>query len=230
MDRGNRAAPMLIAHRGGNSRRALRAALAADVDWLETDVWLHYGRLVARHDRSIWRLPLTYGRRSLALHLAPALVLSQVLDEARAHGRRVLIDLKGSAAGLPGEIARLLVRRDALDSAALCGQHWAALEAARTVEPRVEVVYSLGRPEHLTAYLARLRAGTAPTTTSCFHGLLTAERVRELKDAGATILAWTVDREERARELLSWGVEGITSNRYRMLAGLRADLPGADPR
>lgn len=217
----SQANPILVAHRGGNSQRAMAAAFTAGVDWLETDVWWHYGRLVARHDRSIWRLPLTYGRRSLALQLAPALVLEQVLDAARAHGVRVLIDLKGSAPRLPQEIVRLLARKDALQSAALCGQAWAALDAARASEPNVELIYSLGRPDHLAEYLERIRDGTAPTTTSCYHGLLTQARVRSLKDAGATIIAWTVDSEPRARELLGWGVDGITSNRYEMLAGLR---------
>ena len=74
------ARPVTVAHRGGNSRQALRAALTAQVDWIEADIWLHYGRLVARHDHQLWRLPITYNRRSIGLQLAPSIVLDTLID------------------------------------------------------------------------------------------------------------------------------------------------------
>ncbi|MGE0542407.1 MAG: glycerophosphodiester phosphodiesterase [Dehalococcoidia bacterium] len=213
--------PIRIAHRGGNSGSLLREALAAGVDWIEADIRLHYGRLVARHDRSIWRLPITYSRRSVALHLAPAIVLDTLLDATQATPTRVLIDLKGGHARLPDALIRVLRSHDAFDHVALCGQEWALLDRAGALDPRVEVIYSLGTPAHLYRYLARRRDGAAPPTTSCFHGLLTPARVAALKDAGSTIIAWTVDAEERAHQLLEWGVDGITSNRLGLLGRLR---------
>jgi len=214
--------PIRIAHRGGNSRSLLRKALAANVDWIEADIWLHYGRLVARHDRALWRLPITYSRRSISLILAPAIVLDTLLHATQSTLTRVLIDLKGQHDRLPDALVRMLRTRDAFGRVALCGQEWAPLDRARALDPRVEVVYSLGKPEHLQRYLARRRDGTAPPATSCFHGLLTPASVDALKDAGSTIIAWTVDSEERARQLLDWGVDGITSNRFAMLNRLRA--------
>jgi glycerophosphoryl diester phosphodiesterase len=67
------------------------------------------------------------------------------------------------------------------------------------------------------SYLARRRDGTAPPSISCFHRLLMPATIDALKEAGSTIFAWTVDSEPRARQLLAWGVDGITSNRLEML-------------
>jgi glycerophosphoryl diester phosphodiesterase len=212
--------PIRIAHRGGNSRSRLREALAVGVDWIEADIRLHYGRLVARHDRSIWRLPITYRRWSVALHLAPAVVLDTLLHATQGTATRVLIDLKGGHPRLPDALVGVLRSRDDFARVALCGQEWALLDRARALDPRVELIYSLGKPEHLPRYLARRRDGTAPQIISCFHGLLTPARVAGLKEAGSAIIAWTVDAEERAHQLLDWGVDGITSNRLTMLRRL----------
>ncbi|MGH2601363.1 MAG: glycerophosphodiester phosphodiesterase, partial [Dehalococcoidia bacterium] len=195
----------------------MRRALAAGVDWIEADIWLHYGRLVARHDPTLWRLPITYSRGSLSLVLAPAMVLDTLVRATAQTATRVLIDLKGENVDLPARLVDALRTRGALHRAALCGQKWEPLDVARALEPELAVVFSLGRPEHLDAYLVRRRDDTAPPVASCYHGLLTPATVASLKEAGTTIIAWTVDSQARAQQLLLWGVDGITSNRYTML-------------
>lgn len=209
--------PIRVAHRGGNSRVRLQHALNAGVDWIEADIWLHYGRLVARHDRSLWRLPITYSRRSVSLILAPEIVLDTLLQATQRTTSRVLIDLKGRPAGLPDALVSAIRRDDAFERTALCGKEWAALDRARALDARASVVFSLATPDHLHQYLARRRDGSAPPGASCHHRLLTPATVDALKSAGSTILAWTVDSEARARQLLSWGVDGITSNRLDLL-------------
>jgi glycerophosphoryl diester phosphodiesterase len=209
--------PIRIAHRGGNNRPLLRRALAAGVDWIETDIWLHYGRLVARHDRSLWRLPIMYSRRSVSLMLAPEIVLDSLLDATRDTSTRVLIDLKGRSRILPDALVSALDLRNAFDRAALCGKDWVSLDRARALDPRTDVFFTLETTNHLDVYLARRRDGTAPPSASCFHRLLTPATVDALKESGSTIVAWTVDSEPRARQLLAWGVDGITSNRLDML-------------
>src|SRR5687767_811478 len=93
--------PVRIAHRGGNGRMALRAALAAQVDWLEVDVWWHHGRIVARHDAALWRLPVTYGRKRIGLMPLRPITLDELLDAVEGTDTRLLLDLKGIAAALP---------------------------------------------------------------------------------------------------------------------------------
>ncbi len=45
------------------------------------------------------------------------------------------------------------------------------------------------------------------------HNVLTAERVKVLKNAGLHILVYTVNKPERARELLGWGVDCICTDK-----------------
>lgn len=219
--------PFLVAHKGGNSRNALRRALAAEVDWIEVDVWLHYGRLLARHDPTLWRLPLTYSRRAVKLHLGPALDLDRLIERTAEAGAFLLVDLKGPHPALAEQVVAALRRHEVTHRAALCGQEWGPLERAREMGDDVQVLFSLGRPEHLDRFLVRCRAGDAPSLTSCSHRILDAGRVERLRAAGARILAWTVDNENRARTLLGWGVSGITSNNYAMLARIRAEREAA---
>ena len=44
------------------------------------------------------------------------------------------------------------------------------------------------------------------------HTALTAEIIKELHDEGITVNCWTVDDPERACELISWGIDYITTN------------------
>ncbi len=213
--------PLLVAHRGGNSRVALRSALAAGVDWLEVDVWWHYGRVVARHDPAVWRLPLTYHRRRVALAMHRPLTLDRLLDAVDGSRVRLLLDLKGTDQRLPAALVETLRRRDALERAALCTQDWGPLDVAYHLEPRLARCFSLGRPEHLEAFARRLADGTAPHWISINHRLLTAERVAAFCDQSVTLIAWTVNDLGRARELAGWGVHGITSDSLALLRGLR---------
>ncbi len=217
--------PLLVAHRGGNGWLALRRALAAGVDWLEADVWWQAGRVVARHDPTLWRLPLTYSRYRLGLAPIPTLTLEHLLDAVAGTGVRLLLDLKGDAPELPQAIVATLARRDAFAQAALCGQEWGPLDSARTLDPRVQVLFSLGQERHIPAYLARLADGSAPGAASVNHRLLTPPLVAALKERGVTILAWTVNDPTRARALLAWGVDGITSDSLRLLRYLRVPPP-----
>ena len=210
-----------MAHRGGNSRRRLRAAVAAGVDWLEVDVWWHFGRIVARHDPAVWRLPVTYGRWRVALAPLRLITLDELLDTVAGTPIRLLLDLKGMAAELPGALATALQRRDALTRAALCGQEWGPLDAARRVAPGLQAFFSLGREEHVPAYLDRLAAGAAPPLVSINHRLLTPDRVADLHRHGVTMIAWTVNHPARAHDLVSWGVDGITSDSLGLLRSLR---------
>jgi glycerophosphoryl diester phosphodiesterase len=217
--------PVLVAHRGGNARPALRAALAAPVDWLEVDVWWHFGRVVARHDAAVWRLPVTYSRRRVGLAPLRPITLDELLEVVEGTPLRLLLDLKGIDPRLPRALVAVLRRRGALSRAALCGQEWGPLDAARALEPAMQVFFSLGREEHLPAYLRRLEVGSAPPLISIRHTMLSPECVADLHRRGVTIFSWTVNDPTRARELVAWDVDGIISDSLPLLAGLRRPNP-----
>lgn len=217
--------PARIAHRGGNTRTALRTALAGRVDWLETDVWLERGRIVARHDPRLWRLPLSYHHRRVRLLPLRPLTLDLLLRAVSRTGTRLLVDLKGVDRGLPAALAAALREPALRDSVAVCTQNWRPLDELHGRDPAVPLVFSLGRPEHIPAYLGRLAAGTAPPVISIDHRLLTEERIREFQGLGVQMIAWTVNDPVRARELERWGVDGITSDSAAVLEQLGRAAP-----
>ncbi|MCX7115849.1 MAG: glycerophosphodiester phosphodiesterase [Gammaproteobacteria bacterium] len=52
----------------------------------------------------------------------------------------------------------------------------------------------------------------ACTSIHACHRILTAERVKEMKDAGFAVLSYTVNRKGLAQKLLSWGVSAVFSD------------------
>src|SRR5579885_1519857 len=146
---------MRIAHRAGNDRTALQRAIEAGVDWIEIDLWYAWGRLVARHERGVWRLPVVYDKWHVRLLRERLLGLDDLI-EITAGGPRLFIDLKGTSPRLPEAVVRTLRRQGACDRAAVCGQYWPPLDAVGAAEPRIRVFHSLGRPEHVRLHLARM--------------------------------------------------------------------------
>ena len=207
-----------IAHRAGNSRRSLQAAVAAGADWLETDLWYQYGRLVARHERAIWRLPLVYDSWRLRAHFRP-LYLQEILELAGS-GPGLFLDFKGSHTPLAEAVVAALRRLDAVERTAVCGQHWPSLDEIARVEPGIRLFYSLGRREQLQALRRRIEAGFSPTGVSIGRWLVTESVLAELHERGLQVFVWTVNDSEEAAQLAAWGVDGITSDRLEVLAGL----------
>jgi hypothetical protein len=173
-----------IAHRAGNDRAALRQAIDARVDWIEVDLWYAWGRLVARHERGVWRLPVVYDKWHVRL-LRERLLSLDDLIEMTAGGPQLFIDLKGTSPRLPAAIVRTLQRHRACDRAAVCGQYWPPLDAIGSAEPRIRVFHSLGRPEHVRLHLARMSGQTRSHGVSVAHWLLTPEVVADGESAGA---------------------------------------------
>ncbi len=44
------------------------------------------------------------------------------------------------------------------------------------------------------------------------HSILNRKRVKEIKDYGRYVLAYTVNSHEKANQLYSWGVDALFSN------------------
>ncbi|HLZ73098.1 MAG TPA: glycerophosphodiester phosphodiesterase [Dehalococcoidia bacterium] len=208
-----------IAHRAGNDRDALSKAIEARVDWIEVDLWYAWGRLVARHERGVWRLPVVYDKWHVRL-LHERLLDLDALIERTAGGPNLFLDLKGTSSRLPDAIVRTLQRHGACERAAVCGQYWPPLDAVVAAEPRIRVFHSLGRPEHVVQHLRRLERDTVSHGVSAAHWLLTPEIVGRLRQDGRQLFAWTVNDESRASTLVEWGADGVISDRLDLLAGL----------
>ncbi len=106
--------PLIVAHRAGNHLDKLAEAFALGVDYAETDVWLHRGRLEVRHEKTLGPLPLLYDRGRLFPGWKPRLLLRDVLQAALGQGK-LFLDLKGAEPALPGAVASAIEQAGAED-------------------------------------------------------------------------------------------------------------------
>jgi glycerophosphoryl diester phosphodiesterase len=207
-----------IAHRHGNERLPLASAIAAGVDWIEVDLWYSFGRLVARHERGLWRLPIVYDSWTLKTNFRP-LYLDEIISSS-AGGPGLFLDFKGTHRPLPSAVVEALRRTGEVERSAVCGQFWRPLDEIGRLEPRIRLFYSLGREEHVQRFLARLAQGLQPAGVSIAKWLLNAELGERLAGYGLEIFAWTVNEPAHALQLIEFGATGIISDDLDLLAGL----------
>jgi glycerophosphoryl diester phosphodiesterase len=193
----------VIAHRAGNSPEgSARAQASADV--LEIDVHLHRGRLVVRHAKRI------VGTRRLweRWYLLPARTTVPTLEDALGWigpGSPLWVDCKGPGAlGLP---SRVLAAAGPERQVTLSGKAWWVLARGRG-RPRVRIVRSAGnRFEALL--LRRLPSRVDLDGVALHERLLDADQVARLSGRFGPVFTWGVHDEQRARQLVEWGVDGL---------------------
>lgn len=204
--------PAFIAHGAGNSERLAREAIADSADFLEVDLWVHDGRFEARHERAAYPLPFLFEKWYLRRIPRVPFGLAELLKETAGRAR-IFLDLKNG-----GATAAALVRRS-LDEAgggtelAASAQQWDILRAIHEVAPEVDLFYSIDVRAKLDLFASVIDRDVRPRGISCRHELLSEGAVAALHDRGVAVVAWTVDDVERAHELASWGVDGITTHR-----------------
>lgn len=217
--------PITIAHRAGNHLDTLREALDAGVDYVEADVWSYRGRLEVRHEKTAGPLPILWDRWSLKPLWTPRPSLEEVLAATGGRGR-LLLDLKGGAKDLAQDVARAVTQAGAAGSIAASGQ-WPHLDRLGKLLPLAPRFYAVGSRRRLRALRPRLEKREI-AGVSIDSRILTAEMVRELKEAGvATVVTWAVETPEAVRQLLAWGVDGVSSDSLDLLVAIRDGRIGA---
>lgn len=212
--------PLTIAHRAGNRLDRLGEALAAGVDYAEADLWLYRGRLEVRHEKTAGPLPILWDRWLLKPGWTRRLSLEELLA-AIGDGGRLLLDLKGRDEGLAEALAKALERAGAVDSVAFTSPTWSYLDRLSELLPEVTRFYTIGSLQRLAALRPRLERREI-ARVAIDSRMLTAEIVAELGRAEVeTITTWAVETPEKAREVLAWGVRGITSDSLPLLVALR---------
>ncbi|MEO9254063.1 MAG: glycerophosphodiester phosphodiesterase, partial [Tepidiformaceae bacterium] len=137
--------------------------------------------------------------------------LAELLQEASGR-TRIFLDLKNG-----GDTAARLVRRS-IDQAgpdtrmAASSQDWRLLRAVGHLCPEVDLFYSIDVRPKLDLFLSVIERDEQPRGVSCNHTLLTEPLVEDLHRRGLSVVAWTVDDLDRARELTAWGTDGITTH------------------
>jgi glycerophosphoryl diester phosphodiesterase len=208
-----RSGPAIIAHGGGNTLDRAREFLLHGADYLEVDLWVHEGRFEARHERRLRWLPLLFEKWYLRRVPSARYGLRELLEETAGRGAGIFLDLKNGGSGAAKLLRRMLSLNPHPERIVASSQQWATLRAIRESVPGVDAFYSIDVRAKLDLFMSVADRDTRPRGISCRHSLLSERVVRTLHDRGILVVAWTVDDMERAHELVSWGVDGLTTHK-----------------
>jgi glycerophosphoryl diester phosphodiesterase len=234
--------PLVFAHRGGsgigpeNTIAAFDRGLTSGADGIELDVHLSRdGVVVVHHDAMLDRTTRATGplRDRTAAELAALDVprLRDVLERYPATG--VIVELKEPGPELARAVVDEVRRARAAERVCLGSFSLTALRAARALAPEVatsgarfEVRMALYRSWfHLSPGRVAYRAFQVPETSGSTR-VVSPRFVRLAHQAGIAVQVWTVDEPEDIRRLLSWGVDGIISDRPDVAAEVVKDWVG----
>lgn len=245
-------APRVLAHRGGadglhpeNSLPAFLEGVAAGADVLELDVRLtRDGQIAVIHDPELGRVSSSAQlveqlsaeelRRidlidpSGASHPGIRVPLLPEILEA-CPDIRINIDIKANAPRLVDALVRLLQQTGAEQRVTVGSFLPAALERFRTQAPHVETSTHPGEVKQL---LLGALAGRKPDTPArrvqvpVRHGIIPIVRpgfIQYLHRYGMAIDVWTINEPDQARRLASLGVDGIVTDRVRVIRSALGD-------
>ena len=197
---------LLVAHRIPATRAACEQLAAAGAQVFEADVQVDgRGRVVVSHYLSFGVLQRDNWRLRLRNRAADDPLLVDV--SARVpESCRLLLDLKQPGDRLTRALRDVLPDRDRYIA---CGGSPADLDAMRSAGFRTW--RTLGGVGDLRAVLA---GDPLPDdAVSVRQTLLSREVVAALHERVPEVIAWTVNRAARARQLMAFGVDGITTDR-----------------
>ena len=205
--------PRIVAHRGGGKLAPENTLAAIDVGakyghkMIEFDAKLSKdGEIFLLHDDNL-------ERTSKAFKGEPLPLLSQVAERCREHGMMANIEIKPTTGTGPltGKMVALAARELWADMTPplLSSFEIDALEAAQQAAP--ELPRGLLLDEWRDDW-RELTARLGCVSIHLNHKLLDKARVMQLKDAGLRILVYTVNKPQRAAELLRWGVDCICTD------------------
>lgn len=235
-----------IAHAYGNTRQKLAAALAADCDMIEVDMWYRGGDIRIHHERKISWLPLLIdrvmgthkpgrfavriGNYFLRLDIG-TLRLDDLLKEV-AGRKSLLLDVKGHCGDphLHRYVDKIVgdIRKHKAESwVAICGQTFSVLQLIGEIAPDLEVRYSIERPYQWERFLRLLESGARRVCMA--YGFIDADKAKLMVDNNVDLYCWTVDDWAAARRLVTQGVDGIISNDLKLLAELHGWVTGSAP-
>ena len=234
-----------------NTIAAFETGLAHGADGLELDVHLSLdGIVVVHHDRTLERTTDLEGPvvRRTADELARAdaacrferhdprlLERSSVgiptLDDVLGlyPDTRVVVELKVNSADLARAVIAVIRRHDAVERVSVGSFGLGAIRTVRALEPRLatsaareEVRWALyrswfgwpiGRVPYVGFQVPERSGGTR---------VVSPRFVQAAHRAGLAVHVWTVDREDDARRLLGWGVDGLITDRPDLIVPLVA--------
>lgn len=210
--------PFGSAHRAGNSRAHALAAIEAGADLLETDIWLHKGRLELRHKRTLGPIPILWEKWSIAPGWTPRYYLRDLLHDVPEEAL-IFLDFKGDEMDLGPEVLKELQQTAPNRTIAICGRNYPQLQTIAN-EPNIICFYSVGSDEEWPV-AKELIAASEPPALSIEAKFATRERLAWMRDLDGLVVCWGVQTIERMTELRELGVDGFTTDSPDLLTRIR---------
>ena len=237
-----------------NTLAAFDRGLAAGADGFELDVHLSAdGALVVCHDDTLDRTTDATGRvRSrTAAELAAVDAGCRFVDERgtfpfrgrgvgvptlrdvldRYRDLLIIIEMKENSVAMGEAVARTVQAAGAVERVCAAGYGQRALAAARAALPEMATSAS-----HSEARLAVYRSLAGwPARHARYDAFQVPERagliriisprfIRHVHEAGRRVQVWTIDDEPDMKRLLTWGVDGLISNRPDLAVRVRNEF------
>lgn len=230
--------PLIIAHRGDssnaleNSLEAFRLALAVPVDMIEFDIRMSKdGVLYVMHDKDTGRtadrsidIERASSKEIAAVKLRngePVPLLDDVLKLA-ADSAGVNIEVKSDAAAvvLSRHLSQYRFRGPLMASSF----KEAEIAALRRVMPELQLamIYDTFSPRHVEEYRSK-----GYTAISLRKNTVTGPLVKACHAQDVRIYVWTLDEEAEMKRCIEWEVDGIYTNKPRLLKELMARRPAS---
>ncbi len=225
--------PLVIAHRGDsstaleNSLEAFRLALSLPVDMIEFDLRMNRDKvLYVMHDRETGRT----AHRNINIELAssaevdhillrnnePVPRLSDLLKLVKGEvGINVEIKSDGAGEALLHHLSENPYRGPLMISSFKEGE----VRAVRARRPDLPsaLIYDTFSIRHIPEYKAK-----GYERISLRKNTVTDQLVRACHAQALQILVWTVDDEDEMKRCIEWGVDGIYTNKPRLLKDMIA--------
>jgi len=134
-------------------------------------------------------------------------------------GKRLYVEIKCGKEILPELVRTLEQSKQSPEQTVLISFDSDVLHAVKKRLPDYRVLWLRGYDPNIgidfafREFIKKCREDGLDGVDLNFQWVREANQIRELKNAGLKVLAWTVDDPEIARRLVACGVEGITTNR-----------------
>ncbi|MCB0978527.1 MAG: glycerophosphodiester phosphodiesterase [Acidimicrobiales bacterium] len=214
----------VIAHRGAsaaapeNTVEAFELARELGADWVELDVRRSADTTLAIHHDPV----LADGRAIVGMtggELPESVPdLAAALDACA--GMKVNIEIKNwpedpdfdPSLALALGVVEEIQRRGAQDDVLVSCFHLSTLDRVREADPTIATALLHGPRYGTWADLASLVAERGHCALHPWDHIVDRWYMRAARDAGLEVNVWTVDNEDRMRELVALGVDGICTN------------------
>jgi glycerophosphoryl diester phosphodiesterase len=146
--------------------------------------------------------------------------LEEVVDLLPSH-MQINVEIKSDSLELRNALIELLHRRNLLDRVFVSSFHLSCLVLLKQAEPRVKIGF-LYHKEPFSPAEAKAKFDVELYSLHPHHSHVNRAYVEEAEKLGLKVYPWTVNTEERMKQLIEDGVSGIITDFPRVLHSLVA--------